>query len=157
MISFNDANTQQERWLTDRFAAFGEIFEEFNKCCAKNMSPDNYIVINETLYPRKGGTSFKTYNRNKPDKYGLNFRILGSSRCPYIYYTVSHTGKPVEVTESHIKDTLTLVKQIVKGYEQHVYSLKSTNISMDRYYTSIPLAEWLYNKNVTCIRTLNSK
>ena len=27
---------------------------------------------------------------------------------------------------------------------------------MDRYYTSIPLAEWLYNKNITCIGTLNS-
>ena len=67
-----------------------------------------------------------------------------------------YTGKPVEVTESHIKDTLTLVKQIVEGYEQHGYSLKGTNISMDRYYTSIPLAEWLYDKNITCIGTLNS-
>ena len=27
---------------------------------------------------------------------------------------------------------------------------------MDRYYTSIPLAEWLYDKNITCIGTLNS-
>ena len=27
---------------------------------------------------------------------------------------------------------------------------------MDRYYTSIPLAEWLYDKNITCIGTFNS-
>ena len=27
---------------------------------------------------------------------------------------------------------------------------------MDRYYTSIHLAEWLYDKNITCIGTLNS-
>ena len=27
---------------------------------------------------------------------------------------------------------------------------------MDRYYTSIPLAEWLYDKNITCIGALNS-
>ena len=65
-------------------------------------------------------------------------------------------GKPVEVTESHIKDTLNLVERIVEGYEQHGYSLKGTNISMDRYYTSIPQAEWLYDKNITCIGTLNS-
>ena len=51
---------------------------------------------------------------------------------------------------------LTLVKQIVEGYEQHGYSLKGTNISMDRYYTSIPLTEWLYRKNITCIETINS-
>ena len=118
MISFDDANTRQEQWRTDRFAAFREIFEEFNKCCAKNMSPDDYIAIDETLYPTRGGISFKTYNKDKPAKYGLNFRSLGSSRHPYIYYTVPYTGKPVEVTESHIKDTLTLKKRIVGGYEQ---------------------------------------
>ena len=120
------------------------------------MSPDDYIAIDETLYPTRCVISFKTYNKDKPAKYGLNFRSLGSSRRPYIYYTVPYTGKPVEVTESHIKDTLTLVKRIVEGYEQHGYSLKGTNISMDRYYTSIPLAEWLYDKNITCIGTLNS-
>ena len=27
---------------------------------------------------------------------------------------------------------------------------------MDHYYTSIPLAEWLYDKNITRIGTLNS-
>ena len=48
------------------------------------------------------------------------------------------------------------MKQIVEGYEQHGHSLKGTNISMDCYYTSIPLAEWQYNKNITCTGTLNS-
>ena len=110
------------------------------------MSPDYYNAIDETLYPTRGGISFKTYKKDQPAKYGLNFMSLGSSRCPYIYYTVPYTGKPVEVTESHIKDTLTLVKRIVEGYEQHGYSLKGTNISMDCYYMSIPLAEWLYDK-----------
>ena len=120
------------------------------------MSPNDYIAINETLYPTRDGISFKTYNNDKPPKYGLNFRNLGSSRRSYIYYTVPCTGEPVELTESHIKDTLTLVKRIVEGYEQHGYSLKGTNISMDRYYTSILLTEWLYDKNITCLRTSNS-
>ena len=48
------------------------------------------------------------------------------------------------------------MKQIVEGYEQHGHSLKGTNISMDCYYTSIPLAEWQYHKNITCTGTLNS-
>ena len=76
MISFDDANTWQERWQTDRFAAFRDIFEEFNKCCTKIMSPDNYIAIDETLYPTRGLISFKTYNKDKSAKYGLNFRNL---------------------------------------------------------------------------------
>ena len=104
MISFDDANKRQERCRTGRFAAFREIFGEINKCCAKNMSPENYIAIDETLYPTRGGMSFKTYNKGKPDKYGLNFRTLGSSRRPYNYHTVPYTGKTVQVTESHIKE-----------------------------------------------------
>ena len=88
IISFDDANTRQERWRTDRFTAFREIFEEFNKCA--KMSPDDYIVIHETLYPTRGGISFKTYSKDKPAKYGRNFRSLGSSRHPYIY-TVPYT------------------------------------------------------------------
>ena len=79
MISSDYANTRQERWRSDRFAAFREIFEEVNKCCAKNMSPDDYIAIDETLYPTRGGISFKTYNKDKPSKSGLNFRSLSSS------------------------------------------------------------------------------
>ena len=67
-----------------------------------------------------------------------------------------YTRKTVEVTESYIKDTLTLVERIVEGFEQHGYSLKGTNIPMEHYYTSILLAEWLYDKNITCIGTLNS-
>ena len=53
--TFDDANTRQERWGTDRSAAFREIFEEFNKYCAKNVSPDDYIAIEETLHPPRGG------------------------------------------------------------------------------------------------------
>ena len=120
------------------------------------MSPDDYISIYETLYSTRDGVSCKTYNKDKPATYGLNFRSLSSYRRPYIYYTVPYTGNPVEVTGSHIKDMLILVKRIAEGYEQHGYSLKGTNISMDRYCTSIPLAEWLYDKNITCIGTLNS-
>ena len=119
------------------------------------MSPDDYIVIDQT-YPTRGVILFTTYSKDRPAKYGLNFRTLDSSRRPCIYYIVPYSEKPVEVTESHIKDMLTLVKRIVEGYEQHGYSLKGTNISMDRYYTSIPQAEWLHDKNITYIGTLNS-
>ena len=45
-----------------------------------NMSPDGYVAIDETLYPTRGSILFKTYNKNKPGRYGLNFRNLGSSK-----------------------------------------------------------------------------
>ena len=120
------------------------------------MSPDDYIVIDKTLYLTRCGILFRIYNKHKTDKYGLCCKKLGSSRRTYIYYTVTHTKNSVEVNENHIKDTLTLVKGTVTGYEQHGNSLKGTKISMDRYYTSIILAECLYEKNITSIEMLNS-
>ena len=62
MIYFDNSSARQEWWPTDRFAASREIFEEFNKCCAKNMYPDDYIAIDEILYPTRGVISFKTYS-----------------------------------------------------------------------------------------------
>ena len=59
------------------------------------MSPVDYIAIDKTLYPTRGGVSFKKYNKDKPAKYGLNFMRLGSSRHPYNYYIVPYTENPV--------------------------------------------------------------
>ena len=90
LISFNDAGTKQEQWRTDRFAAFREIFEELNKCCAKNMSPHDYIPIDEKLYPTRGGISFKTYNKDKPTRYYLNlgvWTVLGVLMFIILYHT----------------------------------------------------------------------
>ena len=77
MIAFDDAASRSERWKTDRFAAFRDILEKFNNNYVKNMAPDDFLAIDETLYSTRGGVSFKTYNKDKPVKYGLNFRSLG--------------------------------------------------------------------------------
>ena len=50
-ISFDDHITRLTPWQHDRFAAFCEIFEEFNKNCWKFLVPDDYLSLDETLYP----------------------------------------------------------------------------------------------------------
>ena len=72
MIVFDDVARRSERWKTDRFAAFRDLFEKVNNNCVKNMAPDDFLAINETLYATQGGVSFKTYNKDKPAKYGLD-------------------------------------------------------------------------------------
>ena len=94
------------------------------------------------------------YNSRRTKK--INRLNMVSSRHPYIYNTVPYTGTPAEVTESHTKDTLTLLKQIAERQEQHGYLLNGPNISMNRCYTSISLVQQLYDKNITCIGKLNS-
>ena len=53
--------------------------------------------------------------KDKPAKYGVNFQILGSTRKAYVYYTIPYCGKPEVITDAYIGDTLTIVKNIVKG------------------------------------------
>ena len=84
----------------------------------------------------------------------MNFGSLGSSRKSYVYYTLPYCGKPKKITDSYIGDNFTLLKQVVDGYERNGYSLRAANISMDRYYTIIPLAKLLDGKNITCIGTI---
>ena len=80
----------------------------------------------------------------------------GSARNVYVYYTIPYCGKAEVITDAYIEDTLTLVKRIVEGYEQNGCILMRSNISIDRYYTSIPLTVWLYSKHTTCIGTIHT-
>ena len=137
MIGFDNAATREDRWKADKFTAFPEVLEMFNNHCAKNYTPDDFHAIDETLYPTCGRVILKIYNKDKPAKYGLKFRSLGSSRKAYVYYKIPYGCKSKEISDSYIGDTFTLVKRIVDGYERNDYSLRGTNISMDRYYTSI--------------------
>ena len=94
----------------------------------------------------------KTYNKDKPEKYGLNIRSLRSSRRPYFYYTIPYTGKPVEMTDTHIKDT-SLLQRLVGGYEEHRYSLEGTNIRQQEWQVN-PVSDMAVWKNVTCVGTI---
>ena len=70
-ILFGDHTTRPAPWQHDRFAAFGEIFEEFNENCGKFLVPDDYLSLDETLYPTRTQISFKQFNPSKPAKYGM--------------------------------------------------------------------------------------
>ena len=65
-------------------------------------------------------------------------------------------GKPVDGTGPFYTPTvLNKVQRLVKNLEQHV-SLKGRNITTDRHYTSVPLAKWLFEKDITLIGTFQS-
>ena len=76
----------------------------FNKQCGRNHSPDDFLTIDETLYPTPGNIGFKTYNKDKPAKYVLHFQSLGSARKAYVYYTIPYCGKPEAIIDAYIGD-----------------------------------------------------
>ena len=120
------------------------------------MFPDPYVVIDETLYSTRGKIVFKTYNKDKPAKYGLNFQSLRSSNWSYIYGSVPYASKPSTVTNTHVTKFDDLVIKIFDGYERFLHSVKGVNITMDRYYTLIPDAKHLVEKNITIFGALKA-
>ena len=71
LITFDDKETRNDRWKTDKFACMRELFEDMNERNARMRHPSPLLAINETLHPYRGHIRFKQYNPNKPAKYGL--------------------------------------------------------------------------------------
>ena len=65
-------------WQHDRFAAFRKIFKEFNKNCGKFLVPNDYLSLDETLYPTRMQINFKQFNPSKPDKYRMLYKSINA-------------------------------------------------------------------------------
>ncbi|CAB4002415.1 Hypothetical predicted protein [Paramuricea clavata] len=99
-LCFDDSSTRDDRWKQNRFAAIREIFESFNFECMSCLVPNDYLSLDETLYPMRNQISFKQYNPNKPAKYGLLFKAINAARYPYTLIASPYCGKPTDDGES---------------------------------------------------------
>ena len=100
--------------------------------------------------------SFKQFKPNKPAKYGLLFKSIKGARYPYSFVSAPYCGKPKsEPTVEYKQGTFEVTKHMVEKLSKYT-SLKGWNISFDRRYTSIPLADWLLAKDVTSVGTLDA-
>nr|XP_045613881.1 piggyBac transposable element-derived protein 4-like [Procambarus clarkii] len=86
----------------------------------------------------RGRLSFKVYNPNKPDKYGIKLYMLAEASSGYIYDFEVYAG----VGKTTVETVMGLMQPLMyKGY--HLY--------MDNYYNSVHLTEKLREHGVyTC-------
>ena len=118
------------------------------------MHPDVYISLNETLYPTRAGVAFRQYNKDKPAKYGLLFRSINNAEVPYTCTSVIYAGKRANKSSPYyVQTTDDIVKYLVNSLTREA-NIKGHNLSTDRFYTSIEIANWLLEKNVTCVDTI---
>ena len=143
-------------WPSDRFAAARNLFEDFNKNCSKFLYPSEFLLLDETLYLMPHQISFRQYNLNKFHRYGLFVKSLNDARVPFTYKAASYSGKPKDGNGSYYSDhTENYVKYLVEEFEKDE-SLLGRNILTDRLYTSISLANWLLERGITTVGTLNT-
>ena len=113
-ICFYNPDTIIERWKHDRFAAMREIFSECNKNFARALISEDYLTIDETLYPMRNQISFKQYNPDKPAKYGILYKPMNSARYPFTHQSHVHCGKPEqEPDENYFYGIINYVEYLV--------------------------------------------
>ena len=101
-------------------------------------------------------TAFRQYNPKKPHRYGLLVKSLNDARVPFTYKAAPYSGKPKDGNGPYYIDhTENYVKYLVEEFEKDA-SLLGRNISTDRLYTSISLANWLLERGITTVGTLNT-
>ena len=128
----------------------------FNGNCSKHLVPGEYLSLDETLYPTRNHSSFKQYNPSKPAKYGMLLTSLNDSRLNYMYRSMVYAGKSRQLPSPYYVCGMdNFIKMLVNGLDQAV-CLQGRNISMDRLYTSVLIAQWLLSKDITCIGTIMS-
>ena len=112
--------------------------------CLDLYTPQQNIAVDESTVGYKGRILFKTYNPQKPTKWGIRIYVLSECDTGYICSFQPYFGKPT--TDSlpwpdqpfTTRIVLHLVDQVAakaQGSGYHVYT--------DRFYTSMPLARKL--------------
>ena len=76
------------------------------------------------------------------------------------HFELIYVGKPrnhsnQEQCKFYVRGTEVTVKMLVTDLEKHT-SLSGRNISYNRLYTSISLAKWLLERNITTVGTLQA-
>ena len=100
--------------------------------------------------------SFKQFNPSKPAKYGMLYKSINACRYPFTFSTAVYSGKPkAEPTSYYTPGTSQTIKYLIQNLECHT-NLVGRNISYDRLYTSIPIAQWLLDRPITSVGTLQS-
>lgn len=149
-IRFDDTRTRPARLQSDKLAAFRHVWSLFQKNLSEHFIPSKEITIDEQLVTTRGRCSFKQYIPSKPGKYGIKIFWLVDATTNYPLAGEIYLGtQPGEQRARNIAHDLVLRlsdRYLDKGY----------NITMDNFFTSVPLAKELIRRKTTLNGTIRS-
>ena len=132
-----------------KFFKIRVIFELFRQNIRTAYTPGGHLCIDETLYSYRGRCSHRQYMPKKPAKYGLKFNNIVCCKSAYLLDTVPYLGKSNE-DDPNAKN---LGQKIVESLSEFYFG-SNRCVTMDNFFTSIPMAKKLYSMNMSIIGTL---
>ena len=130
------------------------VWELFNSDLGKYVAPSEYLTIDETLYPMRHQIPFHQYSPNKPRKYGVLLNLMNDVRFLHTDKALLYAAKAtVGDGPFYISSVADYIKNLVIRTKEKVRR-DGRNISMHCLYTSVEIAHWLLEKNITIAGTV---
>lgn len=149
-IRFDDKTTRNVRKNEDNLAPIRNIFDRFVQSCSDAYTISECGTIDEMLEAFRGRCKFRVYIPNKPAKYGIKIYALCDSRTFYTAKLEVYTGKQPNGPYCLPNDATSVVMRLIEPIDG-----TGRNVTMDNYFTSVPLANDLFtNHRLTIVGTV---
>lgn len=146
-VCFDDPSTRVERSrVNKKFHKMSEIFRLFKINIGSAYHPGDNLTIDEQLYAYRGRCSFKQFMPSKPAKYGLKYWSLVDNDTAYLLDADIYLGKDLERATN-------VGENVVKKLSVPFLN-SNRSITVDNFFTSVPLADFLWQNSTTLIGTL---
>ncbi|CAH1242242.1 STAT5B [Branchiostoma lanceolatum] len=149
-LSDNDDYKPRDHPDYDPFHKLGVFYTTIIHQFEAIWSPGRQICIVEGMVPFRGNIHFRTYNPDKPDKYGLKAYELCDSSNSYCCRFELYGGKGKEPSAEGL--TYDIVSRLMEPYVQTGHTLYC-----DNYYTSPQLFLDLSDANVNTCGTMRNR
>lgn len=149
-LRFDIKDTRLERMQTDKFAAISDIWGRFVHNCKLSYNPGQHITVDEQLFPTKVRCPFLQYIASKPDKFGIKFWIAADLDTKYMCNAMPYLGKdPNRAVGERVAENV--VTRLMEPFLD-----RGRTVTMDNFFTSLSLANRLFQRNTTLVGTINT-
>nr|CAH7718289.1 unnamed protein product [Callosobruchus chinensis] len=150
-IRFDNIHDRHELRELDKLAPIRDIFEKFVDQCKSAFIPSAYLTVDEQLIAFRGRCSFRQYLPSKPAKYGIKLFALVDVNSMSTINLEIYAGKQVDGPFVCSNSPNDVVKRMIQPIRN-----TNRNITVDRWFTSLALAEDLLKQKVTVIGTIKA-
>lgn len=111
------------------------------------MPATQHFSVDECIVPYFGRHSSKQFIRGKPNRFGFKAWVIASQRG-YVYQFCPYPGAAEKATSEHdFGPSVNVVIYLMKVVQKR-FNVSQLHVTMDNYFTSIPLLNYLMQLNI---------